>query len=165
MTISPIVHTGGTIAVIDPDTGQVLALSDAPASLLARGVDHLDHVTRDAVSARATLADELGRRLGGARTLDAGSHHVEKNVRRTWDATATWRALAGLVEEGIITPPEVDEAMPEKTQRRPDGRKLNALLTRLVGEEPTLAQALALARDDRASIKVTATATDGTVAA
>lgn len=161
----PIRPSEGTIQVVDVDTGEMYAVSDAPVEVLAAVGARLDEITAAARSARATVADELLRRMGRSKLLTVGAYAGEATTRRDWDPDATWAALSDLVDRGLITPAEADEAMPEKTARRPDGRRLNALLTQLAGEDPVAAQALAQARSAKTSLKIVRTAVDGTAEA
>lgn len=164
MSNLPVIFDGATLGVIDPESGEVYSLGDAPPDVLANVEQLCAQVAQEARNAKAVLDDELSRRMGRERKVDYGPFHVESGERREWDADQTWRALADLCEAGLITPKEVDDAMPEVTTRKPDGRALNAILTRVVGEDPAKAQALAQARTGRRWVKITKTAVDSTVA-
>lgn len=163
MSLLPVLYADGSVAgVIDTSSGEVYHLADAPAPVLADVVDRLDAVAREARAARAVLADELGRRMGTARRMDAGAFDVEQGRRNEWDPDATFAALNGLLAVGLMTSQEIDEAMPERTVRKPDGRRLNALLTRVVGDDPVAAQSLAQARSSTSYVKVHRTAVEAT---
>lgn len=157
----PVTYDHGHPLVLDPDTGELVPLADAPPRVLAAAVEQLAKDLADLRDARSAIEAELQRRMGTARTLDVGSHLVEQNRKREWEPAATWRALVDLTTAGLVAPDDADEAMPEVTARKPDGRNLNALLTRLVGEDPVAAQPLAQARSERAYVKVQRTAVEG----
>lgn len=105
---------------------------------------------------KVALDEELTARLKAARarTAHLGAQMVALERKRQWDAKLAWEALQGLVAAGLISAADADEACPEKTERKPDGRKLNAILTQVVGENPEAAQALAKARTESAWIKL-----------
>lgn len=163
----PVQYDAGRACLLDRDTGELVAICDAPSDLLAAAHDRLAAITGGARDAKALVDTELIARMreAGERLLDTGGHAVEAKQRRDWDTDATWAALGVLVEAGLISPREAEEAMPEQTVRKPDGRKLNALLTRVVGENPAAAQALAQARSERTYLDVKATAVEGSVVA
>lgn len=164
MNVLPVLRDpAGRIAVADPDTGEMWELEHAPAPVLAATRERLDDLARDARDARSTVDAELERRMGGERSMDVGSHLVERQDRREWNPDATWLALRGLLDAGLVTLTEVEQAMPEVAVRKPDGRKLNALLTRLAGTDPVAAQPLAQARAERSYLRVRRTAVEGTV--
>lgn len=164
----PIRFAEGTLVVADPMTGEVFTVADAPPAVLARATAAIDDLKAEAGRARNALGDELQARMGKERRLDVGTHMVQRDQRREWDTDATWAALSRLHDLGLITGSQVDDAMPEKTARRPDGRQLNALLTDLltdVGDDPThmeSVQQLARARVTRTYVKVQQAATDST---
>ena len=148
--------------LFNPDTGEAVALADAGDDTLARLTEALREQRDFIRTAVAAVEDELKGRIrqSGGRMLDAGAHRVQLESKREWDAREAWQALSALVEAGLISLQEADEAMPRKTERKPDGRKLNAILTRVVGENPQTAQALAQARSERSYIKLARTAVD-----
>lgn len=159
--------------VVDPErgvvgnreTGELVSLDDCNDGMLA-AIDEALRIQDDFNrTARAAVEDRLKARMKEQRTklLDTGRHLVELEKKREWDKTLTWAALTGLVEAGVISEAEADEAMPNKTERKPDGRKLNALLTELVAENPEVAQPLARARSERSYIKLVAASVEGSV--
>ena len=156
----PVVYNGGTLGIVDPDSGECFAIADAPEQTLAAVEAQVAQIAADARNAKSVIDDELGRRMGRERNVDYGPFRVESGYRNEWDPHLTWRALSQLCEQGLISPKEVDDAMPEQTKRRPDGRALNALLIRVSGEDPAAAQPLAQARSSRRWFKVEKTAVD-----
>lgn len=148
--------------VVDASSGEVVALADLDDASVADAAERLDRLMDDVREARGVLRDELARRLKREKSMSAGACFVERKITNRWDVDGTWAALAMLVEDGHIGPDEADEAMPEKAVRKPDGRKLNSLLTRLVGEDPVAAGPLAQARVSVESIGVKRVAQDST---
>lgn len=163
----PVVYDKGLAFIVDRDTSEIVALNDAPDDLLAAAHTRLTAITGEARDAKALVDTVLTARMieMRERLLDTGGHRVEAKQKREWDPDQTWAALGELVAAGLVSNAEVEEAMPEVTVRKPDGRKLNALLTRVVGEDPAAAQALARARSERTYLRVEVTAVDGSVAA
>lgn len=151
--------------IVDRATGEAYTLAEAPAQTLAAFDDYVREQQQFWKLARQLADDELTGRLKAerARTARFGAHLVELERKRVWDVTATWEALQGLVAAGLIAEADADEACPEKTERKPDGRKLNALLTQLAGEDPEAAQPLAKARSESTWIKLSRTAVEGEV--
>ena len=151
--------------ILNRESGEVVSLQDAPDQTLA-ALDEQLRSQRDWFKETTGIVDEeLKARLKTqrTRTLNVGSHVVELERKREWDAPATWAALSGLVAAGLISEADADEAMPNKTERKPDGRKLNAILTQVVADDPEVAQALARARSERTYIKLARTAVEGEV--
>lgn len=142
--------------LIDPDTGEAIALADLSPEVLAHWSDYLNELGREARSWRTAFNDELGRRLAAERSRKGtfGRFAVEASEKREWDPDLAWAALGELVAAGLVTAAEAAEAMPEVTTRKPDGRRLNSILTRVVGEDPVAAQALAQARASSSYVKV-----------
>jgi hypothetical protein len=169
MTPDPLMSaTLATIpTVVDTTTGEVFAIGNAPTGLIAATVDRVKTLQSDAREARAILEHELEGRLAtaGERSLTDGAFAVERADKRDWDPALTWEALSGLVAAGLVSTKEADEAMPERAKRVCDGRKLNALLGRLVGEDPVAASPLAKARAVRTGVRVARVAVDAEVAA
>lgn len=161
----PVVQHAGQLAVIEPATGQLIPLTDAAPPLLAQIIDELDAILQDARTAKNTVSDELRDRMGTEKHMDAGLFTVEQVKRRDWDKHATTTALAALVASGHITVGQADEAMPERTERRPDGRRLNALLVQLAGDDPVAAQGLARARSESVYLRLSRSGVDSTVTA
>lgn len=156
----------GAAGVIDPRTGETHAIADASAEVLARVVEQIDDVADQARRARAALADELLARIGQRTRLDAGALEVERSTKREWDRDQTWAALAALKDAGAITEADMDYVMPYRRpappERKPDGRRLTSLLTRLAGDDPAQAQRLARARSETSSVRVKRIAFDAT---
>lgn len=160
MSTLPVIFDGAQLGVIDPETGECFSVANAPGPVLAAVRERVAAVADDARRAKDVLDDALRERLGPERRADYGAYRVEVNVSNRWDPDDTWAALADLCEQGLVTPAQVDEAMPETTVRKPDGRRLNALLTDLVGRDPSAAAPLARARATRRWVRVEKTAVD-----
>ncbi|PTL55774.1 hypothetical protein [Paraconexibacter algicola] len=150
--------------VFDPVTGEAYEIADAPPELLARYAMDLGDLARQMREARAAVEIELANRLRyvKAKSLPAGPFLIERKNSNQWNADACWQALSDLVAAGKVGAAEAADAMPESTVRKPDGRKLNALLTRLVGEDPEAAGPLARARVTREGVRVAQVAVDAT---
>lgn len=161
MNLLPIVYSSDQhAAVIDSRTGELVLLKDASDASLAEASDRLKQIADEARDARRLVEDELRLRLAGLPSRQAGAFAVERKTKREWDEDKVAAALAELLEKKLVTKEEINAAVPERVVRRCDGRKLNALLTRLVGVDPVAAQPLAQARVESSWMKVTRTAID-----
>ena len=141
MSNLPIVHDDlGQLAVIDPDTGEVLpvtAASDRALISAARQVAEADALLLDA---KRTLARELRDRYSVG-TVHAGGYRFTITESTSWPAGPTRDALAELVGSGAISQADADRAMPSKP--KPDARALKALAGRLAVSNPDAARVLA----------------------
>jgi hypothetical protein len=131
---------GGDLQVPDPDTGEVLAIRDASDRALASAAREIADLDRQLFEAKRALAAELQVRHGVG-VVHAGGHAFTIKAEQSWPATATKLALARLIEWGEITQADADRAMPSKPA--PDKRAIKALISRLVGTDPSAAQVLA----------------------
>lgn len=150
--------------VVDKATGEAVLLADAPDSTLARLKEQAAQLRQFAREVEQAAEEILKERIGNARSLDAGTHLVQLERKREWDPQATWDALCALVDAGVVDSSDAEAACPERLVRKCDGRKLNALLTDVVGKAPEAAQALAQARSERTYIKLARQSVDGEVA-
>lgn len=167
-----IAYTPAGAAIVHPESGELLHVRDADTAALAAVIDGLKEHQGHVRDGRALLEAEIIGRLEEAkeRGARAGGFMVERKERRQWDESATWEALGALVDAGVISGKDATEAMPEVSPppRKPDGRKLNALLTQLLGEvvdDPekfVLVGALARARSAQPYLQVERCAIDGT---
>lgn len=156
----PVVQGESGPAIIDRATGELIPLAEAESGDIAALIDYLTELRSRSYEGTSLLGAELLGRMGRDRSLEAGAFLAEKKDRREWNPDATEAALNELIAAGLVSQPEADEAMPVKSKRVPDGRKLNALLGRLVGEDPVAASPLARARATSSSVKVARRALD-----
>ncbi len=141
MTLPVLSGRGGDLQVPDPDTGEVLAIRDASDHALATAALAVADLDRQLFDAKRALAAELRDRHGVGVT-HAGGHAFEVKVEQSWSSAARTReALTRLIAEGEITQADADRAMPAKPT--PDKRAIKALISRLVGTDPSAAQVLA----------------------
>lgn len=106
------------------DTDPLIGLAEAVSDVLARARD-----------AKRQVEDELELRRraqgGSAKALTGDRLSASRSVSRKWDTNATIQALQRLVESGAVPVDEANALVPEVTVRKPDGRGLGSLLTRL----------------------------------
>lgn len=160
----PVRYSNGEASIVN-SRGELIPLGDVGLMELAEARDELRLLLEDARDARSAVDGEIKNRMGRDTKLDAGSYLIELSRRREWDPDATWRALSELVDKGLVSSLGADEAMPEVTARKPDGRKLTSLLTKLVGDSPVDAVALAQARSETSFVKLKRTSVDSTAEA
>lgn len=135
-------QSGEVIDLTTLDTDQVIGLAEHVADMLSRA--------REAKKMLDTDLEIRRRSQGGsAKTLRGDRWSAQRSVSRRWDADATVRALQRLVEAGAVPVDEANALVPEVTVRKPDGRGLSALVTRLTDAgELELAQVLLGARSE-----------------
>jgi hypothetical protein len=136
----PIVPTNMGHAVVDPDTGEVVAVEEATDRALAVAAEELARVNQELFAARRALAAEL-RARHGVGTCHAGGYAFTVRESTSWPVGATIAALHRLVAAGHITAGDVQRAVPKKPQ--PDARQLKALCGRLAVSKPEAARVLA----------------------
>jgi hypothetical protein len=165
----PVRYVDASTMVVDPASGDMFLLDDAPPAVLARAAAYMDAVSGEARRLRRTVGDQLQARMGRERRVDLGSHLAEVKHKNEWDEDETCAALGRLRELGLVTNDQIEQAVPEVLVRKPDGRRLNTLLSGLLGDagdaEPEVLdaiQALARARKTSKWVRVDAASTDGT---
>lgn len=140
MSPLPVVLDATELAVIDPDTGESLAVRDASDRALVHAAHEVAELDRQLLEAKRTLAAELRHRHGVGVTR-AGGYLFTVGEQRSWPAGRTRDALRRLVDDGHIEQADADRAMPSKP--KPDSRALNALAGRLATSNPDAARVLA----------------------
>ena len=149
MTLVPI-ETG---ELLDPRTGELLNLRNVPlvnvAQVRQNAKDPLDQA-RQVVRA---CEDELETRHREGLIADA-PFPVKRGASWMWDASLTHEALAQLVADDVISPAEADALVPETMVRKPDGRALKSLLSRLMASDLDAAALLQRGVQERVSWKV-----------
>lgn len=118
--------------LMHPVTGEVIDLVDLPNDVLIETAAQMRELGALVKQARADLDGEIDRRRSPSSRVFAGDVWVaERTVTRSWDARSIVGALQRLVETGVIAPGDAEQYVPEVASRKPDGRALNALVTRL----------------------------------
>lgn len=136
----PVLHTDGDLQVIDPSTGESLALRDASDHAIAHACERVTELDRALLETKRALAAEM-RERHGVGTVHAGGYTMKVTESQSWPLNATESALHRLLSEGRISPGDVERCMPSKP--RPDGRQLKALVGRLLASDPDAARVLA----------------------
>jgi hypothetical protein len=144
---------------VHPRTGEVFTLTDCTADDLI-GLHVAARTAQDhAKTARAMLEAEIDKRrretAGAGKSLRGDSLEIVRSVSRRWDTGRTVSALKELVDLGLVTVHEADALTPEVTTRKPDGRGLMALFSRLIDAgELEATQLLLTARSETARWEV-----------
>ena len=128
--------------VVDPDTGELVALRDASDRALAVAAEQIVALDAELFARKRMLAAELRDRHGVGR-VNAGGYRFTIIESESWPKSATAAALEELVRVGAITHADADRAMPAKPT--PDARALKALAGRLAVRSPEAARILARA--------------------
>lgn len=136
----PVRFTAGDLAVVEPDTGEVLPIRNASDRALADAALRVAELDRDLLAAKRALAAEL-RQRHGVGAAHAGGYAFTVAESRSWPVRATADALDRLARTGRIAEADVLRAMPSKP--RPDSRQLKSLLERLMMSDPDAARILA----------------------
>lgn len=143
MTPLPVRHIdGGQTAVVDPSTGEMVALRDASDRALAHAAAVLAEYDRNTFAFRRAVAAELRHRHGVGK-VTAGGYAFTVAESQSWPLGATKGVLEDLVAEGVINEAEMERCIPVKP--RPDPRQLKALVGRLTVSDPDAARRLARA--------------------
>lgn len=126
--------------VINQETGEVLALRDAPDRVLLEAAARVAELDRELLAAKRALAAELRKRHGVGATRAAG-YRFTVAESTSWPVKATADALHDLAASGAIGEGDVLRCLPEKP--KPDARALKALAGRLAVSDPDAARILA----------------------
>lgn len=138
----PVLYIETGLGVVDEDTGEVLALQDAPDRAVLAAAEKVAELDRDLLQAKRALAAEI-RDRHGVGTVHAGGFSCVVAESQSWPIGATSDALDDLVVSGAISQANADRAMPSKP--KPDNRQLKALIGRLLLSDPESAKALSRA--------------------
>jgi len=119
------------VALLDPDTGELVDLADAPYALIAQTLDDVDDLRRRLTSYRAALADEVMSRMDDAAswTVHAGVFVMTSNSPTTveYDAPALWSALQTLAEQGRFGQAAIDRAVSQRVEFKVRANGITAL--------------------------------------
>jgi hypothetical protein len=125
-----------TPVLAHPQTGEVLTLTDLATDPLLELQAEVVGLLDRARDARRQVEDEMERRRraqgGSAKQVRGDTLSATKSVTRKWSEPGAISALQYLAEKGVVPVAEADALVPERTVRKPDGRGLNALVTRLI---------------------------------
>lgn len=136
--------TAGTDLVVIPPTGEVVAL-DAPTDELAAAIALVQTLEADLKDARASLRDELIRRLDheNRRSAQVGSWLLEADAPpKAYDPGELAEFLAGLVAEGKISQAAMDACLKREVSWKPMKRELSKLAGTLDPQDAIRLQAL-----------------------
>ncbi len=132
----------GALAVVDPDTGEWLAVRHASDRALAHAASLIAELDSQTLDVKRTVAAELRTRHGVGK-VHAGGYEFTVAESQTWPAGPTSDALSQLVDDGLISEADAARAMPSRP--RPDARQLKALAGRLAVTDPDAARVLVAA--------------------
>jgi hypothetical protein len=125
-----------TPVLAHPQTGEVLTLTDLATDPLLELQAEIVGLLDRARDAKRQVEDEMERRRrlvgGSAKHVRGDTLSATRTVTRKWSEAGTVSALQYLTETGVVPVDEADALVPERTIRKPDGRGLNALVTRLI---------------------------------
>ena len=146
--------------LVHPMSGEVVDLNSLDTDPLIQLAEAVSDVLSRARDAKRQVEDELELRRraqgGSAKALKGDRMSAARSVSRKWDTGATVSALQRLTESGAVPVDEADALVPEVTARKPDGRGLNALVTRLTDAgDLEAAQLLLSARSEYARWEIT----------
>jgi hypothetical protein len=136
----PVVQTAGDLAVVDPDTGELAHLRNAPDHAILHAAEKLAEHDREVLAFKRALAAVAQERFGTG-TSHAGGFGFKVAESSNWPQGPTTTALNTLVDRGLITTGDRDRCLPLKP--KPEGRALNSLLSRLMKSNPEAAKLLA----------------------
>ena len=139
-TVLPVI--ADTAVVVEPDTGELVAIKDASDRALIVAADQLAAIDAEIFARKRALAAEL-RDRHGVGTTRVGGYRFKIAESQSWPAGATHDALEQLLASGAITLGDAERAMPAKPA--PDTRALNVLAARLTKSNPDAARILARA--------------------
>jgi hypothetical protein len=148
-----------TPVLAHPQTGEALRLTDLATDPLLELQAEIVALLDRARDAKRQVEDEIERRRrlvgGSAKQVRGDTLSATKSVTRKWSEVGTVSALQYLTERGVVPVDEADALVPERAVRKPDGRGLNALVTRLIDNGHVEdAQVLLEARSDFAKWSV-----------
>lgn len=159
----PVKFTAGDLAVVDPDSGELLTVRKSSDRALLHAAERLAQHDRDILHAKRAIAAELHQRHGVGKAR-AGGYRFTATEKTSWPVGATEQALGRLLADGHITRAEHDRCLPAKP--KPDARQIKALLGRLLTSNQAAAKVLADAcsKSPPSLSDVDAEAVDGSVA-
>jgi hypothetical protein len=124
-----------------PDTGEILDfvdLQDASPDVKAAAYGQLVEIASNVSTLRQQLKDEL-EELHKEGAVESASHYggvkLTRSSSRRWDEKRVGVVLDRLVVDGAVKSARAAAAAPTVEIRKPDGRKLNALLQELAGTD------------------------------
>lgn len=129
-------------AVVDRETGLMVALTDASDRAIAQAAADLAEHDKRVFELKRALAAEMHSRHGVG-TAHAGGYAFEVAESQSWPKGATEATLKHLLAEGKISEADMRRAMPEKPS--PAAGQLKALIGRLTVKDPEAAKLLAKA--------------------
>jgi hypothetical protein len=145
---------------VDPRSGEVIDLANAPHADLVEAFLILQDHERRAKEWRTAVEDELVRRHGSSREVQVvGDHEVaiDLGYQRTWDVEELAGALMYLEGEGLLKQAECAGLIRRVDELKVDGKKAASLLNQLDGEALVeFRRCFKWEQKGRARVKVTA---------
>lgn len=123
--------------VVDPRSGEVVELANAPHSELVDVFLELAKREKAFKDWRTAVEDELVRRHGDRRAAQVVGNHevdVDRGYGRVWDMDDLLPTLQHLVAEGHLESHVAHSLYRVKTEQVANGRELASLLNRLDGD-------------------------------
>lgn len=141
-----LVPVGDEFHLLDRETGETVALSQAGDDLLADALEHLDEAKRQVADARRVIGDEVIGRMDARAlwTMQAGGRKLSAPSPAPtveWDVPLLRKVLAELVEDGVIGEDAADRACEPVVEWRVHARGITAL-----ERIPGVAERIALCR-------------------
>jgi hypothetical protein len=138
--LSVVVDDDYGYAVVDRETGQVVALTDASDRAIAQAAAELAEHDKRVYELKRALAAEM-RSRHGVGTVHAGGFDFKVAESRSWPVGATHDVLLALVTDGMISDGDYERCLPMK--RVPHAVSIKALLGRLLVDNPDAHRLLA----------------------
>lgn len=143
--------------VVDPRSGEVVELANAPHSELVDVFLELAKREKAFKDWRTAVEDELVRRHGDRRAAQVVGNHevdVDRGYGRVWDPEELEMVAHDLVARGLVRREDVDGLVEDVL--KVDGRKAQSLLNRVDGDAlAEIRRCFTWAQKGRAKVKVT----------
>jgi hypothetical protein len=120
------------LPVVDPTSGEVLDLANAPHDQLVKVFLALEERKKAFTEWAKAVEDELVRRHGDRRAAQVVGDHevdVDHSATRTWDIDDLSATIGDLMARGLLDPRDASGLI--KNELKVDGKKAAALLSRL----------------------------------
>lgn len=127
-------------AVVDRETGQMVALTDASDRAIAQAAADLAEHDKHVFVLKRALAAEAHSRYGVGKS-EAGGYAFTVTEATSWPAGAVGAALRKLVADGSVSAADAERCFPAKPT--PSGVQIKALIGRLTVSDPEAAKLLA----------------------
>jgi hypothetical protein len=145
------------LPVVDPTSGEVLDLANAPHDQLVKVFLALEERKKAFTEWTKAVEDELVRRHGDRQAAQVVGDHevdVDRGFTRVWDPEDLDAVINDLVERGLID--KADAGVVSWANPKVDGRKVAQLLNRVDGDALVeLRRCFEWVQKGRAKVKVT----------